>query len=98
MCLPNSVVFIPRRPSSAPLVQVGGYSAMDLLSSCNLLNYFGKQEKVDDIENYPILISKGTTKVCFLPLFGTGTARMFSVSCDNACFPGCHVWAWQHPR
>mgnify|MGYP001030772440 CR=1 FL=1 len=32
---------------------------MDLMHQCNLLNYFGKSEKVDDIENYPILLKKG---------------------------------------
>ena len=32
---------------------------MDLMSSCNLLNYWGKVEKVDEIENYPILLQKG---------------------------------------
>jgi DNA repair exonuclease SbcCD nuclease subunit len=45
---------------------------MDLLNSCNLLNYFGKAERVDDIELYPILIRKGTTK---LALYGLGNIR-----------------------
>jgi hypothetical protein len=45
---------------------------MDLLNSCNLLNYFGKAERVDDIELYPILIRKGQTK---LALYGLGNIR-----------------------
>eukprot|EP00947_MAST-08B_sp_MAST-8B-sp1_P000686 g686.t1 len=47
-------------------------SALDLLSVTNLLNYFGKCEKVDDIELYPILMRKGTTQVA---LYGLGSMR-----------------------
>lgn len=50
----------------------GGYSAMDLLSYCNLVNYWGKAEKVDEIESYPILVQKGSTK---LALYGIGNIR-----------------------
>lgn len=32
---------------------------MDLLNQCNLLNYFGKTEKPDDVDLYPILLKKG---------------------------------------
>ena len=35
-------------------------SAMDLLSVCNLVNYFGKSQNVEDIEISPILMQKGT--------------------------------------
>ena len=38
-------------------------SAIDLLDITNMVNYFGKNEKVDDIEVLPILIAKGNTKV-----------------------------------
>lgn len=51
---------------------VGGYSAVDLLNSCNLLNYFGKAETVDDIQNFPILLRKGSTR---LALYGMGNVR-----------------------
>ena len=47
-------------------------SALDLLSVTNLLNYFGKCEKVDDIELYPILMKKGTSRVA---LYGLGNMR-----------------------
>jgi len=50
----------------------GAYSTMDLLHSCSLLNYFGKIERVDQIVNYPILITKGDSK---LALYGMGNVR-----------------------
>ncbi len=53
-------------------LQVGSYSSMDLLNSCNLLNYFGKSERIDEIENYPILMRKGRTKVA---MYGMGNIR-----------------------
>ena len=40
--------------------------------SCSLLNYFGKIERVDHIVNYPILITKGDSK---LALYGMGNVR-----------------------
>lgn len=49
-----------------------GLSAMDLLSVTNLINYFGKQDNVDDIQLRPILLSKGNTKVS---LYGLGWIR-----------------------
>ena len=47
-------------------------AALDLLSITNFVNYFGKQEKVDDVCIKPILIQKGTTK---LALYGLGNIR-----------------------
>ncbi len=38
-------------------------SAVDLMAACNLINYFGKGEKVDDVDIFPVLLSKGSTKV-----------------------------------
>ncbi len=32
---------------------------MDLLSVCNLVNYFGKSDNVDDVTVYPVLMNKG---------------------------------------
>eukprot|EP00808_Paulinella_micropora_P003798 g57215.t1 len=51
---------------------VGGYSAMDILHSSRLVNYFGKQATIDDIKNFPILMTKGTSK---LALYGLGNIR-----------------------
>ena len=50
----------------------GGYSAMDLLNSANLVNYFGKCDRVDEIDNYPVLITKGRTR---LAIYGMGNVR-----------------------
>lgn len=43
-----------------------------MLSACNLVNYFGKSESVDDITVYPILVAKGKTKVA---IYGLGNVR-----------------------
>eukprot|EP01125_Pyxidicula_operculata_P014664 TRINITY_DN4906_c2_g1_i1.p1 TRINITY_DN4906_c2_g1~~TRINITY_DN4906_c2_g1_i1.p1 ORF type:complete len:745 (-),score=229.28 TRINITY_DN4906_c2_g1_i1:59-2110(-) len=50
----------------------GQYSALDILSVCNMVNYFGKSNNIDEITVYPILITKGTTK---LALYGMGNIR-----------------------
>lgn len=47
-------------------------SAVDLMAACNLINYFGKADKVDDVEIAPVLLEKGTTKVAF---YGLGNIR-----------------------
>jgi double-strand break repair protein MRE11 len=46
--------------------------AIDLLSVSNLFNYFGKADRVDDIEITPILLRKGST---FVALYGLGAIR-----------------------
>eukprot|EP01063_Lacrimia_lanifica_P010291 TRINITY_DN17001_c0_g1_i1.p1 TRINITY_DN17001_c0_g1~~TRINITY_DN17001_c0_g1_i1.p1 ORF type:complete len:723 (+),score=301.21 TRINITY_DN17001_c0_g1_i1:65-2233(+) len=47
-------------------------SALDLLSSAGLINYFGKSPSNDQIQINPVLLQKGTTK---LALFGLGHVR-----------------------
>eukprot|EP00940_MAST-03C_sp_MAST-3C-sp2_P002162 g2162.t1 len=47
-------------------------SAVDILSACNLLNYFGKSSRADDVDIAPVLLSKGTTKVA---VYGLGNIR-----------------------
>jgi double-strand break repair protein MRE11 len=47
-------------------------AALDLLSVCNLLNYFGKSENVDDVTVYPLLIGKGETRTA---IYGLGNIR-----------------------
>eukprot|EP00752_Nemacystus_decipiens_P013425 g11888.t1 len=51
---------------------VESLAALDLLHVANLVNYFGKTDKVDDVEVNPILIQKGLTK---LALYGLGSIR-----------------------
>ena len=50
----------------------GQYSALDLLSACGLLNYFGKQERIDDITVKPLLLTKGNARIA---IFGLGNIR-----------------------
>lgn len=52
--------------------QEGGLCALDIFHSAGLLNYFGKQDKVDNVVISPILLKKGTTR---LALYGLGSIR-----------------------
>jgi double-strand break repair protein MRE11 len=47
-------------------------AALDLLAVTNLVNYFGRQEQVDQVQVRPVLIQKGTTQVA---LYGMGSMR-----------------------
>jgi len=47
-------------------------SALDLLSTSNLVNYIGKAEQVDDIEITPVLLRKGDTHIA---LYALGAIR-----------------------
>ncbi|KAL3937067.1 MAG: hypothetical protein SGBAC_007746 [Bacillariaceae sp.] len=48
------------------------FCALDLLDVTNLVNYFGKQEKIDQVQVSPILMKKGNTH---LALYGLGSMR-----------------------
>lgn len=50
----------------------GNLSAIDLLSTAGLVNYFGKSREVDDITMMPVLLKKNTTQ---LALYGLGSMR-----------------------
>ena len=50
----------------------GGLAALDLLSTANLINYFGRAGNFEKISLSPILIQKGRTKVA---LYGLGHVR-----------------------
>lgn len=52
--------------------QSDSLAALDLLAVSNLINYFGKSEKVEDIEITPILIRKGNTHIA---IYGLGAMR-----------------------
>eukprot|EP01117_Protostelium_nocturnum_P020548 TRINITY_DN9299_c0_g1_i2.p1 TRINITY_DN9299_c0_g1~~TRINITY_DN9299_c0_g1_i2.p1 ORF type:complete len:711 (-),score=296.00 TRINITY_DN9299_c0_g1_i2:56-2188(-) len=50
----------------------GGLASLDLLAVTNLVNYFGKNDNIDDVTVYPILMRKGETKVA---IYGMGNIR-----------------------
>lgn len=50
----------------------GGLAALDLLSTANLINYFGRAGNFEKIALAPVLIKKGATK---LALYGIGHVR-----------------------
>jgi len=47
-------------------------AALDLLAVNNIVNYFGKSDRVDDVEIVPILMRKGET---YIAIYGLGAIR-----------------------
>ncbi|KAM7250975.1 hypothetical protein ACFE04_022858 [Oxalis oulophora] len=75
---------------------VDNLSAVDILSACNLVNYFGKMvlggSGVGQITLYPILIRKGSTAVA---LYGLGNIRDERL---NRMFQTPHAIQWMRPE
>ncbi|OVA20210.1 DNA repair protein Mre11 [Macleaya cordata] len=75
---------------------VDNLSAIDILSACNLVNYFGKMvlggSGVGQITLYPILIRKGSTAVA---LYGLGNIRDERL---NRMFQTPHAVQWMRPE
>lgn len=75
---------------------VDNLSAIDILSACNLVNYFGKMilegSGVGQITLYPILIRKGSTSVA---LYGLGNIRDERL---NRMFQTPHAVQWMRPE
>ncbi|XVE80228.1 hypothetical protein DITRI_Ditri14bG0122900 [Diplodiscus trichospermus] len=75
---------------------VDNLSAVDILSACNLVNYFGKMvlggSGVGQITLYPILIRKGSTAVA---LYGLGNIRDERL---NRMFQTPHAVQWMRPE
>lgn len=47
-------------------------AALDLLSACNLVNYIGKNDNLEEIEVKPLLFKK---EDCFVAIYGVGNIR-----------------------
>ncbi|KAL5711782.1 meiotic recombination [Ranunculus cassubicifolius] len=75
---------------------VDNLSALDILSACNLVNYFGKMvlggSGVGEISLCPILIRKGSTSVA---LYGLGNIRDERL---NRMFQTPHAVQWMRPE
>ncbi|KAK6779428.1 hypothetical protein RDI58_021612 [Solanum bulbocastanum] len=75
---------------------VDNLSAVDILSACNLVNYFGKMDLggsgVGQIALHPILIRKGLTAVA---LYGLGNIRDERL---NRMFQTPHAVQWMRPE
>ncbi|XP_010443002.1 PREDICTED: double-strand break repair protein MRE11-like [Camelina sativa] len=75
---------------------VDNLSAIDILSACNLVNYFGKMvlggSGVGQISLYPILMRKGSTTVA---LYGLGNIRDERL---NRMFQTPHAVQWMRPE
>ncbi|XP_035820730.1 double-strand break repair protein MRE11 isoform X1 [Zea mays] len=74
---------------------VDNLSAIDILSACNLVNYFGKMDLggsgVGQIAVYPVLVKKGMTSVA---LYGLGNIRDERL---NRMFQTPHSVQWMRP-
>ncbi|XP_047260777.1 double-strand break repair protein MRE11-like isoform X1 [Capsicum annuum] len=79
-----------------PLMLQENLSAVDILSACNLVNYFGKMDLggsgVGQIALHPILIRKGLTSVA---LYGLGNIRDERL---NRMFQTPHAVQWMRPE
>ncbi|CAN1239236.1 Double-strand break repair protein MRE11 [Linum grandiflorum] len=75
---------------------VDNLSALDILSTCNLVNYFGKMvlegSGVGQITLYPILVKKGSTNIA---LYGLGNIRDERL---NRMFQTPHAVQWMRPE
>ncbi|CAN8301931.1 unnamed protein product [Cochlearia groenlandica] len=75
---------------------VDNLSAIDILSACNLVNYFGKMvlggSGVGQISLHPILMRKGSTTVA---LYGLGNIRDERL---NRMFQTPHAVQWMRPE
>ncbi|KAB2634069.1 double-strand break repair protein MRE11 [Pyrus ussuriensis x Pyrus communis] len=75
---------------------VDNLSVVDILSACNLVNYFGKMglggSGVGQITVYPILMRKGATSVA---LYGLGNIRDERL---NRMFQTPHAVQWMRPE
>ncbi|KAF0890853.1 hypothetical protein E2562_004328 [Oryza meyeriana var. granulata] len=75
---------------------VDNLSAIDILSACNLVNYFGKMDLggsgVGQIAVHPVLVKKGTT---FVALYGLGNIRDERL---NRMFQTPHAVQWMRPE
>uniref|UniRef100_A0ACD5V0Z7 Uncharacterized protein n=1 Tax=Avena sativa TaxID=4498 RepID=A0ACD5V0Z7_AVESA len=75
---------------------VDNLSAIDILSACNLVNYFGKMDLggsgVGQIAVHPVLVKKGTTTVA---LYGLGNIRDERL---NRMFQTPHSVQWMRPE
>ncbi|XP_059306024.1 double-strand break repair protein MRE11 isoform X1 [Lycium ferocissimum] len=75
---------------------VDNLSAVDILSACNLVNYFGKMDLggsgVGEIALYPILMRKGLTTIA---LYGLGNIRDERL---NRMFQTPHAVQWMRPE
>eukprot|EP00850_Spirogloea_muscicola_P003360 SM000013S26529 [mRNA] locus=s13:836504:842759:- [translate_table: standard] len=75
---------------------VDNLSAIDILSTCNLVNYFGKMvlggSGVGDIKLHPILLCKGKSRIA---LYGMGNIRDERL---NRMFQTPHAVQWIRPE
>ncbi|KAF2661429.1 DNA repair exonuclease [Lophiostoma macrostomum CBS 122681] len=75
----------------------GSFSALDLLQVSGLVNYYGRNAKVDDISVKPVLLQKGRTKLALYGLSNVRDERLFRTFRDGGVKffqPGIHKDEW----
>ncbi|KAM3875004.1 double-strand break repair protein MRE11 [Diretmus argenteus] len=60
-----------------------GLCALDLLSSCGLINHFGRSQSVERIEISPVLMQKGNTKLALYGLGSIPDERLYRMFVNN---------------
>ncbi|XP_056139565.1 double-strand break repair protein MRE11 [Lampris incognitus] len=60
-----------------------GLCALDLLSSCGLVNHFGRSQSVEKIEISPILMQKGKSKLALYGLGSIPDERLYRMFLNN---------------
>ncbi|KAM0688343.1 meiotic recombination [Conglomerata obtusa] len=83
----------PNMNVSLPMITIHGnhddpsgnlqHSALDILESCGLINYVGKQPSLSQIEVEPVLIYKGGRKVAIYAIGNIKDARIFRLFREN---------------
>lgn len=61
----------------------GQLCALDLLSSTGLLNYFGRNNNLKEVNISPILLEKGTAKLAIFGLSAIKDERLFRLFKEN---------------
>ncbi|KAM4627359.1 double-strand break repair protein MRE11 isoform 2-T3 [Polymixia lowei] len=60
-----------------------GLCTLDLVSSCGLINHFGRSQSVEKIEISPILMQKGNTKLALYGLGSIPDERLYRMFVNN---------------
>lgn len=84
-----------------PMLQ-DNLSAVDILSACNLVNYFGKMDLggsgVGQIALHPILIRKVCLWMSSVRGFWVWSMDLYLTTCFAGFNINCSLWSWEYQR
>jgi hypothetical protein len=61
------------------ILQDKNLAALDLFSMCGFINYFGKVNDLNNVEIYPVLMEKGSTKLAMFGLSHVRDERLYRI-------------------